>query len=253
MTLKNNKSVSIITITYDKELEFLKYNLKSIKKYCSGYKENVIVLDDHENDCTETKKYLDSIGQKYYINTQAKNINKGYIRQQYIKLYSDLYVDADYICHVDTDSIFTDYNTPDMYFKDGIPVLNIQQWSKAPNTFFKRWTYRTVGFVSDYNFMRMMPLIYPRELFYKLRAHIQSKKGSIIDHLNSLKTFSEYNALGAYAYKFNREMFHWIDIDEEEPEWLKYKNNIPFIQCSSRRHNPRQININNPPEEYLKL
>jgi len=34
---------SIITITYDKDLEFLKYNLKSIKKFCHEYHENIAV------------------------------------------------------------------------------------------------------------------------------------------------------------------------------------------------------------------
>ena len=78
---------SIITITYDKELEYLKYNLKSIQKFCHGYHENIVVIDDHENDCVETQKYLESIDQKYFINSEAKKIKQGYIRQQYIKLF----------------------------------------------------------------------------------------------------------------------------------------------------------------------
>ena len=67
---------SIVTITYDKDLEFLKYNLKSIQKFCHGYHENIVVIDDHENDCVETQKYLETIGQKYFINKEAKKIKK---------------------------------------------------------------------------------------------------------------------------------------------------------------------------------
>lgn len=77
MNLENNMKTSIVTVTYDKDLEFLKYNLKSIKKFCKGYHENIVVIDDHENDCVETQRYLDSIGQKYFINKEAKQVKQG--------------------------------------------------------------------------------------------------------------------------------------------------------------------------------
>ena len=89
---------SIITITYDKELEYLKYNLKSIQKFCHGYHENIVVIDDHENDCIETQKYLESIGQKYFINREAKKIKQGLsslvilqLRQHLVSVYYEKY------------------------------------------------------------------------------------------------------------------------------------------------------------------
>src|SRR6056300_1613837 len=99
--------ISIVTITYDKDLEFLKYNLKSIQKFCHGYHENIVVIDDHENDCSQTQKYLESIGQKYFINKEAKKIKKGYVRQQYMGYYMDNYLDSstDYVCCLDSDNI----------------------------------------------------------------------------------------------------------------------------------------------------
>jgi hypothetical protein len=116
---------SIVTITYDKDLEFLKYNLKSIQKFCKGYHDNVVIIDNHENDCVETQKYLDSVGQKYFVNKEAKQVKKGYVRQQYIKLLSDLYVpsDTDYICHIDADSIFKKEHTPNRFFRNNKPIL----------------------------------------------------------------------------------------------------------------------------------
>jgi len=236
---------SIITITYDKDLEYLKYSLKSIKKFCHGYQENIIVIDDHKNDCTETQKYLETIGQKYYINREAKKINNGYIRQQYIKLFSEQYVphDTDFICHVDSDNIFTDHHDPSVYFKDDKPILGIQKWSHMPNTVFKPWTDQTLEYESDYNFMRRMPLVYHADLFPKLRKHISNLKGDIVDYLNTLETISEYNLLGAYAYKFTRESFHWIDVKENPDEWKRATDILPCTQYSTRTNNPRYIDV----------
>ena len=235
---------SIITITYDKELEYLKYNLKSIQKFCHGYHENIIVIDDHENDCVETQKYLESIGQKYFVNREAKKIKQGYIRQQYIKLFSEQYVssDTDYICHVDTDNIFTNHHDPSVYFNDGKPILGIQKWSEMPNTIFKPYTDQTMEYESDYNFMRRMPLVYDFDLFPRLREYIINLKGELIDYLNTLETISEYNLLGAFAYKFHQEKYYWVDTVAQKDLWLKQLK-LPCIQYSSRQKNPRYIDI----------
>jgi len=236
---------SIITIAYDKDLEYLKCSLKSIKKFCTGYHENVVVIDDHKNDCVETQKYLDSIGQKYFINKEAKKIKIGYIRQQYIKLFSEQYVsgDTDYICHVDSDNIFTGYHNPSVYFKKDKPILGIQKWSCMPNTTFKPWTDQTLEYESDYNFMRRMPLVYHADISLKLREYILNLKGDVIDYLNSLETISEYNLFGAYAYKFTRDSFHWIDVKESPDEWKQANESLPCTQFSSRINNPRYIDI----------
>lgn len=234
---------SIITITFDKDLEYLKYNLESIKKFCQGYYENVVVIDDHENDCIQTQQYLESIGQKYFINLEAKKIKKGYIRQQYIKLFSEQYVssDTDYICHVDSDNIFTDYHNPSVYFANSKPIIGMQKWAQMPNTTFKPYTDKTLEYESDYNFMRRMPLVYDFNLFSELREYIFNLKGDIIDYLNTLETISEYNLLGAYAFKFRPDFFHWIDVVDSSEKWKLANDVLPCTQYSSRANNPRYI------------
>lgn len=248
---------SIITITYDKDLEYLKYNLKSIQKFCHGYHENIVVIDDHENDCIETQKYLESIGQKYFVNKEAKKIKKGYIRQQYIKLFSEQYVssDTDYICHVDTDNIFTDHHDPSIYFNDGKPILGIQKWSEMPSTNFKSYTDQTLEYESDYNFMRKMPLVYNFDLFPRLREYIINLKGELIDYLNTLETISEYNLLGAFAYKFHRGSFYWVDTHQNKNEWQELNSKFPCTQYSNRRYEQphRYVDLSDPDNVIAKL
>lgn len=217
---------SIITVTYDKDLEFLKYNLKSIKKFCKGYHENIVVIDDHENDCVETQRYLDSIGQKYFINKEAKQVKKGYVRQQYIKLLSDKYVshDTDYICHIDADSLFKKEHTPDRFFKKNKPILVKNDYKKLianqksagnPTVSWEKWrdiTSKFLNFKVNYEFMFRMPLVYPKSLTKQVREYLEKiHKSSLLDLVKDLPIMSEYNILGAYAYEFTPEDFFWID------------------------------------------
>ena len=229
-------NTSILTVTYDVDLDFLKYNLKSISHFCEEYAENVVVLDDHESDCVQTQEHLENIKQKYFINKQAKQINRGYIRQQYIKLFSDQYVsdNCKYICHVDSDNIFTGVHTPDVYFKDGKPIVVISNWNNLDNHKWKPITDHAVGYDTEYEFMRRMPLIYPVWIFAKIRNHMQSIHGDLISYLNSLKTFSEYNALGAFAYKYFHDDFYWIDQQEQRQEWVDTRDATPCVQYSNR-------------------
>jgi hypothetical protein len=216
---------SIVTVTYDKDLEFLKYNLKSIKKFCKGYHDNVVIIDDHENDCIETQRYLDSIQQKYFINREAKQVKRGYVRQQYMKLLSDKYVsqDTDYICHIDADSIFKKEHTPEIFFRENKPMLVknnynklIENLKRAGNATgpYERWrdtTSKFLNFRVEHEFMHRMPLVYPKNLTKQVRDYLEKiHKSSLLDLVKNLPIMSEYNILGAYAHEFTHEDFFWI-------------------------------------------
>lgn len=217
---------TIVTVTYDKDLEFLKYNLKSIKKFCKGYHDNIVIIDDHENDCVETQKYLESINQKYFINQEAKQIKKGYVRQQYMKLLSDKYVsqDTDYICHIDADSIFKKEHTPEIFFRENKPILVknnyiklIENQKRAGNNTlpYEKWRDITSQFLKlnvEYEFMFRMPLVYPKNLTKQVRDYLEKIHNcSLLDYVKNLPNMSEYNILGAYAHEFTHEDFFWID------------------------------------------
>ena len=146
---------------------------------------------------------------------------------------------------VNSDNIFTNRHDPSVYFDRDKPIIGIQKWQEMKNTFFKQWVDQTLEYESDYNFMRRMPLVYHADLFRKLREYISNLKGDIIDYLNTLETISEYNLLGAYAYKFTRESFCWIDVRESAKEWKRANDILPCTQYSSKTNNPRYIDIKN--------
>jgi hypothetical protein len=251
---------SIVTITYDKDLEFLKYNLKSIQKFCKGYHDNVVIIDNHENDCVETQKYLDSVGQKYFVNKEAKQVKKGYVRQQYIKLLSDLYVprDTDYICHIDADSLFKKEHTPNRFFRNNKPILIKNNYSKLVKAFTKRgenpdwilkWketTSEILNFDVEHEFMFRMPLVYPKNLTKLVREYIEKiNNSSLLSVLKDMSIMSEYNVLGAYAHQFTYQDFFWIDRWDDEKLISETNYNDIFGHYSSREFNQ--------PERYVDL
>ena len=251
---------SIVTVTYDKDLEFLKYNLKSIQKFCKGYHDNVVIIDDHENDCVETQRYLDSVGQKYFVNKDAKYIKKGYVRQQYMKLLSDLYVsqDTDYICHIDADSIFKTEHSPNRFFRNNKPILIKNNYSKLVKAFTKRgentdgilkWKETTSEILNwdvEYEFMFRMPLVYPKNLTKLVREYIEEiNNSSLLDTLKDIPIMSEYNVLGAYAHQFTPQDFFWIDRWDDEKLVQKTNYNDIFGHYSNREFHQ--------PERYVDL
>jgi len=261
---------SIVTVTYDKDIEFLKYNLKSIKKFCKGYHDNIVIIDDHENDCVKTQRYLDSIQQKYFINKEAKQVKVGYVRQQYMKLLSDKYVskDTDYICHIDSDSIFKKEHTPDRFFKNNKPILIKNNYSKLLKAFAKRgenpklilrWRETTSEILKlnvEYEFMFRMPLVYPKNLTKLAREYIEKiNNTSFLDALKDLPIMSEYNILGAFAHQYAFQDFFWIDRWGDEK--LIYETNYDdiFGHYSSREfyQSERYVDLSKTDNELSRI
>lgn len=229
--------LTIITVTFDKDLRWLKYSLRSRKKYCEGYHGDVIILDDHEDDCLASKAYLEKMDHKYVVNTQAKLIKIGYVRQQYMKFFCDEYVDKEttHIVHVDSDSIFTEKHDPSIYFKDGKPIMLMTPYSEffadhqseEVKSALKTWqdvTSMAMDEKVDYEFMRRMPLVYPVEIHAEMRDFFVKQHGKpIFEYLYDVcelspphNNFTEYNFMGAYCWKFHRDKFHWIDTTKDK-------------------------------------
>jgi hypothetical protein len=260
-------NTSIITIAYDKDLEFLKYNLRSIKKFCKGYINNIVIVDDHNEDCQKTIKYLKKINQPYYIDVEAKIVENGYVRQQYIKFQADKYVpnDCDFICHVDCDSLFKREHDPEVYFKNGKPIILKSSYKsiyerlkkrRSPKKArkdikaLKKWketTSELVGFNVDYEYMQAMPFVYPVETQKRAREYLEKiHSKSLIDIIKNKKIISEFNILGAYCDKFEKENFFFMDRDECESfkDFIKKRRSF-FAQYSSRKISQ--------PERYVDL
>ena len=201
--------------TYAGDYDWLQFCLKGISKFASGFRKVWIVSPAREPMWISD---FNTIPAEYkQINDETQD---GYLAQQITKLYADVITDyqADYILHVDSDVILTRPVTPRDFFQADLPVWLYTPYSKIQTP----WQPITEKFMSDEvpnEYMRRFPIMVPRWLYAKLREFCYHRHAATIaDYIKRqpLRSFSEFNALGAYADRFHRDKFMWINTFETE-------------------------------------
>lgn len=151
----------------------------------------------------------------YEWKQQNEETEDGYLAQQIHKLYADVITnyEADYILHIDSDTLFTRPVTPqDFFYQDRVMWLYTPyDHTKTP---WKPITEKFIGGPVDNEFMRRFPIMVPKWLYGKLREHCYSvHKIPLGDYIKiqPLREFSEFNALGAVAWNDHRDKFAWVN------------------------------------------
>jgi len=198
--------------TYPKDYDWLKYCLKSINKYCTGFRKVWVVSPEEMIvEFTDPNKFEWKV-----MNEEADD---GYLAQQIHKLYADVITDyqADLILHVDSDVIFTQPVTPASFFGVSGNVLWPYTPYSAIDTPWKPITELFIQRPVENEFMRRFPIMIPRWLYSKLREFSsQTHKRIISQYIRNqpLRAFSEFNVLGAYAWEFHHDAFEWVNTIE---------------------------------------
>lgn len=194
--------------TYPGDYQWLAYCLQGIKKYVTGFRKIWIVSPGEnpfsaflEPNFVEWKK----------INEECED---GYLSQQITKLYADVLTDyqADYILHVDSDILFTRPTAPGDFFKDGKLIWYYTPYDQI-ETPWKPIIEKFMDIEVPFEFMRRLPMMVPRWLYPKLREFCHKRHGQIISGYvrnQPLRAFSEFNALGAFAFEYHHSQFKWI-------------------------------------------
>jgi hypothetical protein len=216
-------SCDIFIRTYPGDYLWLKWCVKSIGRFCDGFRKIVIVSPDPdacpttpEELFTEIRKGIKTIPIQWKVLNEESEDH--YLSQQIHKLYADVITDyqADYILHIDSDTVFTRPVAPSDFLDDGKVT-----WPYTPYSAIEvPWKPITEKFMCsdvENEFMRRFPIVIPRWLYPRLREFCHTKHGCIVSSyvkMQPLRSFSEFNALGAYAWKFHRDKFHWINTTE---------------------------------------
>lgn len=199
----------IFVRSYYRDFEWLAYCLSSIHKYCRGFRRIVLVVPDKSLSRLE---YVGLRGDRTFV---CKSHADDYLGQQVSKLMADSYSDADYICHVDSDCVFHRPTTPAELFSDGKPRVVMTPYDCLPRAgSWKRITSKFLGREVSFDFMQQLPLVFPRSLYSELRRYAEAMHGADIESYvmeQPHRGFSEFNAMGAFAYYWHREKFAWID------------------------------------------
>jgi len=240
----------LVTPSYDKHLEWLKYNIKSYETYAPEYYDHLILIDENADDCLLTKLYLQNKGYSYEIVDGAQEIMSGHMRQQYMKLTIDDYIpdDIEYVAFMDSDSMFYEKHllsdfidkesgklsmlmTPLNFFYENIN--EIPDWIKD----WKQIVSETLGLDLRYEYARRSPLVYPVSLIKEVRNTIEeTTKMSLKSYLAERTFFSEYNVIGAFAHKNHDDLYKFIDTTKDK--W----SSLPCLQSCARSNNIDELN-----------
>lgn len=198
-------TTDIFIRTYHKDIEWLSHSLKSIHKFCSGYR-NIII-------CIPT-------GQQHLLKhlTQEKVVtcfsySNDYIGQQVSKLLAYEHSDADYIWFTDSDCIYTMETKPEDFFKDGKPFVLKTPYEKVGDAIcWKQPTENAMKMTLTHEYMRRLPLIYRNDTLKKIDLFFNGVEGYVLKQPH----FSEFNLMGAFAERFDKNKYVFLDTDTNE-------------------------------------
>jgi hypothetical protein len=203
----------ILIRSYQRDFGWLAQCLRSIERFCEGFRDVVVVVprSSHER-LSRLRLPLDP------RTLSCPDYRQDYLGQQVTKLHADLYTDADYVCHVDSDCVFRRLTRPEDLLADGRPRVNMAPYAVLDR--YLPWrdaTERFLGLPVAYEFMRTPPYTFPRWLYQSVRDHAIARHGrSVTQYVlaQEPRGFSEFNALAAYGFWRNRAAFDWCDVSQ---------------------------------------
>lgn len=204
--------IDIFIKSYGKDFCWLRYCLKSIEKFVK-YNRIIILIDEQDKHLFDIECPPNT-----YVHTILKE-GDGYIFQQYCKLIAHHYTDSEYILFTDSDFCFNKKIDLQDLLVDGKPQILYTPYEKVGNAIcWQEPTEKIMGDKVDFEFMRRLPLVYHRTTLVNFEAWFPFKLKA---YITSQKMFSEFNALGAYAWLHENEKYRWLHTSKSElPEVL---------------------------------
>lgn len=211
-------TTDIFIKTCNHDVPYHKYCIQSIDKFCTGFRDTVVLNDEHP---------------------------RGYLWQQVCKMYADTKTNADMILVTDSDTLFNQPVTPESFMRDGKPIWIHTPWTPemlahSGTATWKRVMTEFFGIEPPSEFMRRQPFMFPAAVLGTLREFCIAKhRVSLDEYIMNQKAFSEWNVLGFHCWLHHRDLFHWVDssVDELPPLLVKQfwshdpiEKNLPEMQ-----------------------
>lgn len=194
--------------SYEKDFEWLKYCLTSIRKFCSGFGSTHIAVP--VQDLPKLGFVEDEIVHGVHDKCD------GYLAQQVTKMYADNFCNADFVLHVDSDCVFFRPTKPADFFRFEKPIMLYDKDVSSP---WPAISHRTLGWLDRNEYMRRLPIIYPAWIYADFRAWVKkNQKHDLETWICSQphREYSEFNTLGQWAYRYHNDKFTWLKPDQVE-------------------------------------
>ena len=220
----------IFIVTYHKDLPWLDYCLRSVKRFCTGFAGVTLVVPLVEMSIF--KRYYELGLENFQIQGFDEPPGKGMLAHMAIECMADQFVPPSTECvlHLDADTVFNGRTDVSQFFHEGKPIYvwrtyeSLYDPEKKVNSdcvIWKERTERALGFPTNVYGMCVMPCINSLKLFPEFRAWIKEQhKKPFWDWACSGQNqfpqdWSEYSALGAFAKELMPDLYHWLDCAKE--------------------------------------
>jgi hypothetical protein len=222
----------VLIISYEKDFDWLVYALRCARKYLTGFQGITVAHPVHQ-----TKRFLPLLDQfDVRLHGYEEKPGKGMLGHFVKMAEADLFLppSTKYFVTLDSDAMFKCATTPEHFFWNDKPYWIVRSWeslisedpknpgSKCVSDCYQ-WrpiTAAQLGFDPELYTMCVNSQAMPLSMLKPYREHIEGVHGqSFSDYMLSGRnefpqTRVDFNALGAYAYRFRRELFHWFDIEK---------------------------------------
>lgn len=203
--------VEILYVTFNRDLEWLKFSLRSILKYARGFSGVTIVVPTYDLDLFLQFEKWSTPGLKIVVKNFLEYPGKGFVHHLAMKCYADVFCpNADLVLHMDPDCLFHGPVSPDDYIVDGKPVLVVEPYEVVklyhePRYYWRRITEEALKFDCKYETMCRHPAVhykwlYPQMRSFMERVHTTPFLDFVLKQKNSFpQGFGEFNTLGSFA------------------------------------------------------
>ncbi len=198
-------NVDLFVKSCAKDVEWLKYSLRSIQKFCTGFRDVVLLFPEEEKEALKPLNL--KVEKVHYTHEQGDR----YLWQQVEKLSAYNYSDADYFTYVDSDVLFTRPTSPkDLFDEESerpiilyTPYSSLVKKDGTPDTPWRSITEAALKRPVEHEFMRRHPMTISRWLLqafngFMALTHEKSLQEYIMSQPN--RAFSEFNAIFAFAF-----------------------------------------------------
>jgi hypothetical protein len=219
----------IMIVTYWKDEPWLRYCLRLIRRWTSGFSGVTVVIPKRDRD---KFAWMDAKDWGFNLNVQlfGEAPSKGMLHHMAMMASADQLVPkgTDHVLHLDADCMFKETVTPDEYIHGNRPVYVVRSYASLYNPELKvvsdcaQWkepTEKQLGFPVEMYTMCRHPTAFPIKFYPAYRNHIERAHGGMdffaymLSGKNSHpQNRMDFTAMGAFAYAKMREDFEWIDI-----------------------------------------
>lgn len=236
---------SIFIRSYYRDLKWLEYCLRSIRKNWTDHADGEVVVcfpnSDMERYGQEIKDRVESSHDKVRLTHWSDSTAVGYIDQQVNKVYADIFCSGYYIIFVDSDCFLTKSGGFSEFFVGDSrkPYLLHTDYKQVGDAIcWKECTEELIGHPVSREYMRRIPMVVKREHLLTLREYLRSIHGRDPMHiLSSRNRMSEFNLIGAYLFDNHRDEYQFLPTEAcklPETAWVQNWSHTNYDELSKK-------------------